>query len=1491
MTASHRIDELLFNLTFASLPIVCADQLRSLVVDKLLPLIEAVFDQFDDEDMIWQIDQLEVDVGAVSEAQLPMALAAELRMALEAVLRRQSGPALINSRSRLTSVQHAPGRRIARRRSHSEMLLAFLSDGILPWQLDVNAEVKAAASHQALLQRVLEQGAETFLAALSVSPHRAIMLARLTRQFASLQLQTLLRRLDGDQADFLLSCLTALQAWLQDAVLTPTLRHGAVHAAWEEAFAAGLDRQYAARLQDQTRQSLPQALMRRALTWLATQQGLDVRALAGQLLQTKMRYQRDDEARDDLIRAVRNIAGEAIPTTAASLWSVAIESGITTTNETTTEVAMAPAVSASIRHRVSAALIGGNAGAIYDDWHACNAAQPDLLRSALLHYGGYREIREKIAATFPLSLLVDMQALLAPEAAACMLLLGNDVQVRTRYGADGAAQWSQWQRHWWRGSIVYLLQAARAQEDRTATVAASAFNMTAYLAAALEGVGVVATDASWFAYLAPHAHTVAPATVLTESTQAQSRAQARQHEKAAALQTTLLTASDAPVWWFEAIRRGAQPLEQFSLSVAQLEQWVRDTVRDSSPSFYQAIVSHAASARNRHAYYLQILYALAQNRLVDLEQFAAIEEAILTPSCIARPQINTTNHAPHPAFIAAIPVVPSSASLLGEHDKQHLVARLAKAFIQGDAALLYGDWEVLLHKHPLLLRDALHHYGIGDDILERVATSFPESMLCDMAVLLAPAMAQAWSQLCDQHAWAALLASADAPSVVQSRLAPKTATVARMAEIMTDAQNVPTAEKFATWKRQLWTTLLRYLLRSAPCSDAEYGSTATVAASEVAVARSELGNGWLHTFMTSLAGDTGLTGLAWQHRFLARWEDLSVRVKKMPHDFYALEQQESARIHPPLVAAHTAISVASVIPTTVADSSADDIGEILRHYPRLSADAAARLPTSLSASVHADLLQRLTRLKDKLVRPDAPWTAADLERLVEACVLAQDAHQAPQQRQTLLQAIAAHAPSASAAERARYFTGVLQALLHEQTADLEKIAEANVQERKQANTTMHPVMADWTGRVASPPMPVAMTTAMTVTAMGIMSGAGKPAGNRTAAPHTVEQLRPGSQDYIDCLLSPDFRTGAAPVAGLVEWLRAAIDNATPDVVSMLTQLSRHPAAVARLLDLLPMPSWPQLATLALQPLWQVQRMRRYAGDIGDMFAELNRQLSATDLARFEWRFLLTYLFAPERIFDPVRFSGEWIHFLTRESGCSMPTGLAVRLRSQMGIVVATPLTASGPITGADARASDSANPVLLVKNSNSRNKPSRVLHHVTAPVDDGAVLAASASIFVANAGMVLAWPFLSRAWDTLGLTHEGKFIDEAAAQRAAWLLQFAVDEQVVAPEYQLTLNKLLCGIGLPTPIMPEFDIRDQERELIEELLVVIISHWKTLGNTSIRGLRETFLQRPGSLSRQENGWHLQVPKQTFDMLLEKLPWSIATIRLPWMEDILWVQWI
>jgi hypothetical protein len=1424
MASTHRIDELSFDLAFESSDMTRAEALRSLVVDKLLPLMESVFDQFDSEESVWRIDKLVVDIGDVTEAELPAVLVARLRAALEAAMDEtaygNNAAATIDTAQRpdpLGSVEASAGQighieRVGRSSADTEMLLAFLADGVMPWRIDVTS----ATAHTDLLQRVLEreQSTEAFLSGLTASPHRAVLLARLARQFASAQLQALLRRLDPMRAKVLLAQLREAGADLGDP--------------------SGL------------------AAMLSAMDGSVAEKNVD---------------------RPDGVGNIGDVTSRATAPTQHPVMPLRDREGAETDAKTDTDASIGtpqwrepPSAIVPMRNRVTSALMGGNAGEIYDDWHALHEDQRDLLRSAVLHYAGYSEIREKIAAAFPLSLLAEMQALLAPQAAALTALIWNDVQLRAKSGADNAAQWSQWRRNWWRGAIAYLLSLARVQDARgqgaaAADTVAAAFDMTSYVAAALESAGGSAVDEAVFSHVSTLANGILKN--VEKSAEKNAEENTEKNTNASAAPITAAVNADSLASLFAAIRGGAQPLQRHALPLEQLRHWVRQAV--SEPSFHQAIVDHAAKARDRYFYYAQVLQALAHNRIVDLEEFASSEEVVMvdeapdsavadmapsivivnpvdamhveTPDTLDNPvPVANTGHAIHGETVGFVDTVDVSPTFISgrddlhnernserdnERDRQQLIGRLAKALMKGDSALLYGDWDMLLHRHAPLLLEALRHYAIGDDILQRIAASFPESMLFDMAALLAPAATPAWLLLRDRAEYgvsthAAPISPISPISPLEGRSVLPADTGA--ADAPDDSGALPTPEAFSAWKRGLWKAAFRYLLGRAPYNDnIDDIGIETDADADVEIDTQAL--------MAALSEDADLAGLAWQRRFLAHWKALSVRDTEV--------QQAAAQT--------------AAVPA--------DEGTF----------AAMRTPAGQSHRDGRD---------DGVEDIDVLGTVDDLERLVEAHIAAHSADDvSPQQRQIFLSAIAAQAPSASGPVRAHYFKTVLRALLQGQALDLEEIADASIGMARKATDETSDEASDETGAE--------------------IHDEAAPAPNRISALIS---------DIVSELIS-NLIANTAPTTGAVTWLREAAHAAGPELATVLKQVARYPGAVARLLDLLPASSWPQLAAPAPHSALQVQRMRRYADDVADMFAGSNRQLSASVLTRFAWRFLLPYLFVPDRIFDPARFTGEYVDFLVRESGQPAPAGLAARLRSQMGITLhlqsapaagvrtAMRTDAAGTTgTRTDAIGTSPNAPGSVDKDKGSSRRAAAVVP-VTAVATEKDALLGAAGIHVANAGMVLAWPFLSRAWEVLELTQEGKFVDDAAAQRAAWLLQFAVDEQTAVPEYQLTLNKLLCGIPLQAPIVPGIDIEDKERALIEELLAVMISHWKTIGNTSIQGLRTTFLQREGYLSHKEDGWHLHVPKRTFDMLLDKLPWSITTIRLPWMEKILWVEWI
>jgi Contractile injection system tape measure protein len=164
------------------------------------------------------------------------------------------------------------------------------------------------------------------------------------------------------------------------------------------------------------------------------------------------------------------------------------------------------------------------------------------------------------------------------------------------------------------------------------------------------------------------------------------------------------------------------------------------------------------------------------------------------------------------------------------------------------------------------------------------------------------------------------------------------------------------------------------------------------------------------------------------------------------------------------------------------------------------------------------------------------------------------------------------------------------------------------------------------------------------------------------------------------------------------------------------------------------------------------------------------------------------------------------------------------------------------------------------------------------------------TLFVANAGVVLIAPYLPRLFERLDLVADKRFVDVPAAERAVALIQYAVAAQAEAAEPLLVLNKLLCGLPLDAPVPRTVELVAHEREAVDSLLLAAIGHWKALGRTSLAGLRQTFLQREGRLEHKADAWHLEVQPQTFDVLIDRLPWGFSTVRFPWMPEVLHVQW-
>jgi hypothetical protein len=164
-------------------------------------------------------------------------------------------------------------------------------------------------------------------------------------------------------------------------------------------------------------------------------------------------------------------------------------------------------------------------------------------------------------------------------------------------------------------------------------------------------------------------------------------------------------------------------------------------------------------------------------------------------------------------------------------------------------------------------------------------------------------------------------------------------------------------------------------------------------------------------------------------------------------------------------------------------------------------------------------------------------------------------------------------------------------------------------------------------------------------------------------------------------------------------------------------------------------------------------------------------------------------------------------------------------------------------------------------------------------------------IFVDGAGVVLLGPYIPMLFERLELTEGATFRNETCRTQAIHLLHFAVCGLTGAAEHELTLYKILCGAEISTPIEKDVSITPEQQQVVEDLLSHVIAQWEALKNTSIEGLRGTFLVRRGKLVREEELDRILVEHKAFDILLAKVPWSFSQLKFRWMTKLLTVEWM
>jgi hypothetical protein len=158
-----------------------------------------------------------------------------------------------------------------------------------------------------------------------------------------------------------------------------------------------------------------------------------------------------------------------------------------------------------------------------------------------------------------------------------------------------------------------------------------------------------------------------------------------------------------------------------------------------------------------------------------------------------------------------------------------------------------------------------------------------------------------------------------------------------------------------------------------------------------------------------------------------------------------------------------------------------------------------------------------------------------------------------------------------------------------------------------------------------------------------------------------------------------------------------------------------------------------------------------------------------------------------------------------------------------------------------------------------------------------------------NAGLVILLPFIKRFFENIGLVNDDEFIDEISKIKGLQALHFLATGSEVENEQDLLLPKILCGFEIEEFVEFNSNLHENTKNEANELLKSVIVHWQILQNTSVEALRETFLQRNGSL-KIVSSFLLRVSNSGVDVLLDSIPWGFRNFKLPWMQKSIITEW-
>jgi hypothetical protein len=164
-------------------------------------------------------------------------------------------------------------------------------------------------------------------------------------------------------------------------------------------------------------------------------------------------------------------------------------------------------------------------------------------------------------------------------------------------------------------------------------------------------------------------------------------------------------------------------------------------------------------------------------------------------------------------------------------------------------------------------------------------------------------------------------------------------------------------------------------------------------------------------------------------------------------------------------------------------------------------------------------------------------------------------------------------------------------------------------------------------------------------------------------------------------------------------------------------------------------------------------------------------------------------------------------------------------------------------------------------------------------------------VYVENGGLVILHPFFQPLFTELELlTTDGQFVEDDARMRAAVIMNYLFNGNTEYGEYDMLLNKLLCGIPAEEVLPADIVLTEKEINECDELMNTVIQYWEALKGAGKEAVQQTFFHRKAKVRFRDDHWLLQVERSAADILLDRLPWGIGIIRLPWLQYLIHVEW-